>query len=266
MSFERYRSQILLESFFKCADFQQFFNLNHSILEAFTLDKKNAFTLDKALKEDAKDFYFKGCQSLKESIYNFSNRQYSWAIVKAYYSVFYMIKSDLALKDFALIRHKCIYYLQTHEGSSLVTKGRQSSKRREYSGDHKSAINYYKDLFSNSDKLLSQEIDGMNAYDWLMKKRERINYQERNFKEPDCPDFLDYIDTRVTAGEFHELLNEIKNDNGFILTFQTEFAPLAIPIQRAILTKNSFVSNGISDYFTTNQLDYLNKFELYDFS
>lgn len=265
MSFERYRAQTLCETILGCSDFDEFYNTHHSTIENFTLDSHNSFSLSNSLKQDAKDLYFKGCQSLTESILNFKNKQYSWAIIKAYYSTFYMIKSDFALRDFALIRHKCIYYLKASEGSTPVTKGRNGANRTNYSGDHKSALNYYKDLFSSSDILLSQEIEGQTAYQWLMKKREQVNYQERNFNEPSRPDFLGFISQRVDSESLLELIEEIKNDNGYILTFQTEFAPLAIPYRRAMLTRKNFIDNGITAMLTSQQTEHLNKFAPYVF-
>lgn len=260
MSFDRYRAQTLCESIFGCADFEQFFNTPHTTIETFTLDKNGAFALSNTLKDDAKDLYFKGCQSLTESLSNFSNKQYSWAVIKAYYSIFYMIKADFALRDYALIRHKCIYYLQAQEGSNPTTKGRTHKNRSDYSGDHKSALNYYKDLFSNSDILLSQEIEGLNAYQWVMKKREQVNYQERDFKEPNRPVFLDYINSRINAGEFLKLIDELYNDTALVLTFQPEFAPVAIPLRRAILTKKNFNDHGIQEILTNQQAEHLERF------
>jgi uncharacterized protein (UPF0332 family) len=266
MSFDRYKSQSFCESIFGCSDFEQFYNTHHSKIESFTLDKNDAFALSNSLREDAKDLFFKGCQSLTESLANYSNRLYSWAVIKSYYSVFYMIKADFALRDFALIRHKCIYYLHAQEGSIPITKGRKSSSNRsDYTGDHKSTLNYYKDLFSNSDILLSQEIDGMNAYQWLMKKREQVNYQERDFKEPNRPDFLDFINSRIIAGDFLKLIKQIYEDNNLVLTFQPEFAPIAIPLRRAILTKKNFNNNGITEILNQEQTAHLKKFESFDF-
>lgn len=260
MSFDRYRSQTLCETILNCNDFEEFFNLPHSTIESFTLDRNNSFALSNSLKQDAKDFYFKGCQSLTESIMNFNNKLYSWAIIKAYYATFYMIKSDFALRDYALIRHKCVYYLKATEGSFLVTKGRRGNNRTDYSGDHKSALNYYTDLFSGSDILLSQEIEGQTAYQWLMKKREQVNYQERHFNEPNCPEFVDYISQKVDSGGLLELVDEIKNDIQYVLTFQTEYAPLAIPYKRAMLTKKNFIDNGVTEILTQDQIDHLNRF------
>ncbi|MDD2799324.1 MAG: HEPN domain-containing protein [Bacteroidales bacterium] len=266
MSFDRYRSQSLCESILGCANFEEFINKPYTTVESLILDRNSAFSLSASLKQDAKDLYFKGCQSLTESLTSFNNRLYSWAIIKAYYATFYMIKADFALKDIALIRHKCIYYLQATEGSSPLTKGRTSSSyRSNYSGDHKSALNYYNDLFSNSDILLSQEIEGLSSYQWLMKKREQVNYQERNFKEPFFPDFLEYINSRVISGDFLQLIDEIINDNTYLLTFQPEYAPISIPYKRALQTQKNFQDNGIYEILSNDQSEHLLRFEPYCF-
>lgn len=265
MSFDRYRAQTFCETILGCNDFEEFFNIPHSTIENFTLDTNDSFALSNSLQEDAKDLYFKGCQSLTESLMNFNNKLYSWAIIKAYYATFYLIKADFAIRDYALIRHKCIYYLKASNGSNPITKGRNGSNRANYAGDHKSALNYYKDLFSASDILLSQEIEGLTAYQWLMKKREQVNYQERQFSEPSRPDFLDFINQEVEAGDFLNLIEEIKNDVGFILTFQTEYAPLAIPYKRAMLTKKNFIDNGVLEILTTAQVEHLKNLAPYAF-
>lgn len=260
MSFDRYRAQSLCENLLGCADFNAFRSVD---FHTFALNRANAYSFKNSLREDASDFYYKGYLSLLESLNGFQNRNYSWAIIKCYYSVFYMIKADLAIRDIGLIRHKVIYYLEAKDGAIPITKGTRGNNRANYSGDHKSAINYYNDLFSRSDILLSQNIDGLNAYEWLMKKREQINYQERYFNEPNHPNFLEYIDTQVQSGNFENLLHEIIDDIAFVKTFQNEFAPLAIPIKRALLTKINFENNGITINFTAEQLQYLEGFDNY---
>lgn len=239
MSFDRFKAQTLCEGFLGCNSFDEFFR---SDFEGFSLDKTKSFAYSNSLKEDANDLFYKGCLSLAEGINGFKNRQYSWAVIKCYYSVFYMLKADLALKDYGLIRHKAIYYLEARDGASPITKGRKGVNRTNYSGDHKSAINYYKDLFSGTDILLSQNISGLNAYEWLMKKREQINYQERYFNEPNSPAFLSFIDNQIKAGNFGQIIKDIVEDS-YIKTFQPEYATLAIPIKRAILTRQNFANN-----------------------
>ena len=259
MSFDRHRAQKLCEGILGCASFDDFFLADISTL---TLDAANAYAFKNSLIDDAKDLFYKGHLSLLEGINGIENKNYSWAIVKCYYSVFYMIKADLALRDYGLIRHKTIYYLQASAGATPITKGRNGANRTKYAGDHKSAINYYKDLFSGSDILLSQEIDGLSSYEWLMKKREQVNYQERYFNDPNGSDFMAYIANEVASGNFTKLIEDIISDT-FVITFQNEFSPLAVPIKRAILTKANFDSNGLDLDYTVAQVNHLKTFPRY---
>lgn len=260
MSFDRHRAQTLCESILGCASFDDFFIADISKL---TLDVASAYAFKNSLIDDAKDLFYKGHLSLLEGLTGIENKNYSWAIIKCYYSVFYMIKADFALRDYGLIRHKAIYYLHASAGAKPITRGKSGNNRTKYSGDHKSAINYYKDLFSGSDILLSQEIDSLTCYDWLMKKREQLNYQERQFNDPDGSDFMSYIDNEISAGNFVKLIENIISDP-FVITFQNEFAPLAIPIKRGILTKNNFNANGCNLDYSAGQINHLKTFPSYN--
>lgn len=260
MSFDRHRAQTLCEGILGCASFDDFYLADISTL---TLDVANAYAFKNSLIDDAKDLFYKGHLSLLEGLNGVQNKNYSWAIIKCYYSVFYMIKADLALRDYGLIRHRAIYYLHASAGATPITKGTRGANRAKYSGDHKSAINYYKDLFSGTDILLTQDIDSLNAYEWLMKKREQVNYQERYFNDPSGSNFMTYISSEVISGNFIKLVNYIISDE-FIITFQNEFAPIAIPIKRAILTKTNFDNNGFDLNYSQDQINHLKTFSTYN--
>lgn len=252
MSFDRYRAQTSCESFLGCATLDDWWVAD---FKNFALTKSNAHAFNSALKEDACDLFYKGLISLSESINGFANRQYSWAIVKGYYSVFYMLRADLALKEIGLIRHKSIYYLEAREGAKPITKGAKGADRVKYGPDHKATINYYVDFFTGTDTLLTQNVEGLNPYEWLMEKREQINYRERSFNEPTAPLFLSFIDSEVIGGNFKTLVSDIVTDP-FVKTFQKEYAPLAVPIKRAILTRQSFDSSGIPFNIVQDKLNY----------
>jgi hypothetical protein len=105
----------------------------------------------------------------------------------------------------------------------------------------------------------------MNTYSWLMKKREQVHYQERYFNEPDRPSFLDFINSQVEEDKLLNLIEEIKNDNDFILPFQSEYAPLAIPIKRGELTRGTFNQFGVENILRDDQITHLNRFAPYLF-
>lgn len=245
MSFDRYRTQKKVENILGCLNFDEFYSLPHSTVESKIFSSSEVALLKSELKLDAYDFFYKGCVSLMEGLNNFNNSRYSWGIVKLYYCLFYFLRAELCVNNFALIRHKSIYFINLTLNNKLDSKGKSGKNRHNYANDHKCTINYFCDYFSTSDILQSNLIDGLNAYNWYMKKREQINYQERNFKEPDFPTFLEHIHTYINEIGMSALLELCVKDN-YILTFQEEYAPLAIPIKRFLQTAKKLDENGVN--------------------
>lgn len=234
-NFSRHRAQLRCESIFNCTTPDQWKGIDFKSLQ---LDRAQANLLSLDLKEDAKDIYFKGVLSFFEAIKSIHSKLYSWATVKIYYSLYYFIRSAMAANDVALIRHKSLFYLRANEGEQPISK-----RNKKYSSDHSGTINYFIDLFS-SDILLSQPIGTTNAYEWILNKREQINYRERTFNEPSHSDFWDYIASQVVNGNLEKLINDYYFDK-YILCFQEENAILAIPLKRALLTRERLYSESI---------------------
>jgi len=240
INFERHRAQLRCETILNCSTLEQWKTADFKNLQ---LDGSQATLLSIDLREDAKDLYFKGVLSFFEAIKSIHTKLFSWATVKIYYSIYYFLRSTLAANDIALIRQKSLYYLKAIEGEAPVTKG-----NKKYSSDHSGTINYFIDLYS-SDILLSQTIDSLNAYEWLMNKREQVNYRERTFNEPNHSDFWNYIAEQVTTNNLDKLIKSLYSDR-YILCFQEENAILAIPFKRALLTKEKLRSEKIDISFT----------------
>jgi uncharacterized protein (UPF0332 family) len=249
-SFNRYRGQLRCETILNCQTLEEWRVADFKSLQ---LDKGQAYILSTELIEDSKDLYFKGILSLFEAIKSINLKLFSWATVKIYYSLYYLLRSTMAINGVALIRHKTLYYLKALEGESPVTK-----RQKKYSSDHSGTINYFKDLFA-SDILLSQSVDTTNAYDWLMNKREQVNYRERQFNEPNQSGFWDIIADQINKGNLDKLLKDYIQDK-YILCFQEEHAALAIPIKRALLTKEKIDAQKINIGLTNEQKEIL--FEL----
>lgn len=236
MSFNRNRTQLRCESILNCNTLEDWFISDFRNLE---LDKSQATLLSTDLKDDAKDLYFKGLLSLFEALKSVNDKLFSWATIKIYYSLYYFLRCTMAVNGVALIRQKSLYYLKAIEGESPVNK---ANKR--YNSDHSGTINYFIDLFS-SDILLSQTIDSTNVYNWMMDKREQINYRERQFNEPNQSTFWNFISEQINEGRLSKLITDYISDR-FILCFQEEHAVLAIPIKRAFLTKDNLDSENIN--------------------
>lgn len=243
MSFNRNRAQLRCETILGCSTLEQWTNAN---FKALTLTKSHATLLNSDLIEDAKDLYFKGLLSLFEALNSIKGNLFSWSTVKLYYSLYYFLRCTMALNGVALVRQKSLYYLKALDNESPISKS-----KKKYNTDHSGTINYFVDLFS-SDKLLSQNIENINAYDWFMNKREQINYRERQFNEPNYSTFWKYAAEEIAKGNFEKILKTYIEDN-YILCFQEEHAVLAIPIKRAILTKEKLDNEGVNIGLTKDQ-------------
>jgi hypothetical protein len=243
INFNRQRAQLRCETILNCETLEQWKSANFKSLR---LDKSQAYLLSAELREDAKDLYFKALLSMFEALKSIDAKLFSWATVKLYYSIYYFLKCTMAVNGVALIRQKSLFYLKAIDGESPITKG-----NKKYNSDHSGTINFFIDLFG-SDILLSQSIDTTNVYEWFMNKREQINYRERQFNEPNNSDFWRFIADQIDKRNFETLLKGYIQDK-FILCFQEEHAILAIPIKRAILTKEKLDAENIDIGFSNEQ-------------
>jgi hypothetical protein len=111
----------------------------------------------------------------------------------------------------------------------------------------------FQDIFNLTDKLQTNQIAGENAYEWLMKRREEVNYKDREFHEPIAPDFWIDISRHVSAGKLEDLVDIYINDIQFIYCFQDDHACLALPIKRMQITKQSLVNSGAVNILTNDK-------------
>lgn len=235
-SFDRNRAQLRCETFLGASTPEAWSSAD---FKNFVLTDAHTSLLISDLNEDSKNFYFKGLLTLCESLNSLYFGLYSWATIKFYYSVYFFLRSSLALNGVALVRQKSLYCLKAITGESPVSK-----RGREYQTDHKGTINFYSDLFSTSDILLSQSVGGISAYEWLIQRREQVNYRERCFHEPGHALFWDYVASKAASKDLDPLLKGYFKDD-YLQCFQEEHATVAIPIKRALINREEFNRNGI---------------------
>lgn len=238
MSFDRLRTQRICEAHVGCTDLKRWTDYRLAF-EQLTLDSNQVSALRLALWDDAEDLYFKGLLSLSEAIYSIGRHLYSWATVKAYYALFYLLRSSLAVRDNAIIRNGGIYLFHIKTGEMPRKKA-----YRKYKGDHIITIKIYQELYGHSDILQSNTIDTQNSYEWLLKRREQVNYQQREFYDPEPPDFLQSISEQIHKNNFDFLMSTYVDDKKYIYCFQADHACLALPIKRLLLTKEEFTQEG----------------------
>jgi len=91
------------------------------------------------------------------------------------------------------------------------------------------------------------------SYEWLLQKREDINYRESKFYEPECyPLWQTMIDFEVDKKNSDIVKNLIEDE--YNLTFQEEFACLAIPLKKLHNVKLEFEMRGIKNFLSSLQM------------
>jgi len=258
MNFDRLRTQITCETLVGCTDLDKWVSYRPAF-EGLKLDSNKVSTLRSALWDDAEDLYFKGLLSLSEAIYSVSRHLYSWATVKAYYALFYLLRSSLAVRDTAIVHNRTIYLFPINVGEMP-----QKKASKKYRGVHISTIKIYQDLYGHSDILQSNTIDNQNSYEWLLKRREQVNYQQREFYDPEPPDFLQSISEQIDKNRFDSLISTYVNDKKYIYCFQAEHACLALPIKRLLLTKEEFTKKNHPLSFSGDKEKLVRKLLVFD--
>ena len=251
MSFKRSQAQVACELIFSCSNNDQFIS-NKKQFETHSFREEEIAKISVGLRVDVFHLYIKGIHSLFEAILSAKNKYYSWAIIKLYYSNYYFLRSSLGLHGYTLIRCNSLYLLKINKGESAIKKG-----GKKYQGDHKFTISVYEDIFSQTDILQSNQIDGSNPSIWLMNKREQVNYKELEFHDPLCTEIMQVVNDYVNRKKLHDLLKLYFDDESYLYCFQADHACLALPIKRASLTYEKLIDAGISLGLAKEKLELL---------
>ncbi|WP_346065181.1 hypothetical protein [Lacrimispora amygdalina] len=223
------------------------------------LSSDDVYELSEELHEDAQDYFYSGVISFAEGIDSIYQHRYSWATVKLYYSIFYLIRASMACKDIGLLRNKSMYRIKLLEGEKPY-----GSDKRNYNSSHEGTINHYKDIFASSDKLLTNKIEDIDAYAWMQNVREIVNYREVSFLEPNHLSVWNIFAQSVDDGSINQLLQIIEEDEDYTYCFQEEYAIVGIPIKRMLQTIADFSEKGMLNGNCIRRLGYTKDLVLYN--
>jgi hypothetical protein len=184
------------------------------------LNAKQATAFGAALNIDAESYLYSGLVCIGDAVQAVERGLFTWATVKLYYSVFYLCRARLAHAGVAVI----------YDGSKpYVWKARQGEGPKKAEGvTHKVVLNTFGNHFG-SDILLSQTILAEQPLDWLMHRREEVNYKVARFTEPAAPAHFASIQT---LGARRSVVAYIE-DKTLLHAFDPEHAVLAYPIEMA---------------------------------
>ena len=150
----------------------------------------------------------------------------------------------MAANGYATLRCKGMFRLKIADGEMPF-----GTNAKKYQTTHEGTINHYRDQFGIADRLLSNKLVDVDAYEWMMHAREIVNYRSRSFLEPDCLDIWDYFSTCVDDGTIVTELSNLENDP-YVKCFQEEYAIVAIPIKRVQQTIADLAAAGLLAQFT----------------
>lgn len=235
MNSKRKNTQLYFENHFQCLENQSKW-INSDFPNFIVNDSAKEILTNLAIS-DSRNYFFNGLLTFAEAIEGLKKGNYSWSVIKFYYSVYYFLRASMYVKGIIFIHQKGIYRLELKKNEKPLKKN-----GRGYNSDHQGTINHFIDLYSNSDILLSNMIEDVETYKWLLDKREYVNYRIGRFSEPVKYDFYSYYISKNFKQNYKDIIiNEI-NDN-YINCFQPETALLAIPVKRLIATFNDLNSS-----------------------
>lgn len=201
-----------------------------------------------ARKDDILSFYYKSLLSFSEGLDAFSRKNYTWATIKLYYSVYFGLRSSLLCRNIVLVRaNKHLYKFK-------IALGEKYDKPKEMT-DHGGTIHTYVDLFHRTDFFCSNTLENMNAYFWLKNCREIVNYKDSVFHDPETIDIWDDIIEDITKFGIKKTLTYLVDEKDKYC-FLPEYAVLAIPLNRILIVAQE-VKNELSEQLQDSQKDWI---------
>jgi hypothetical protein len=220
---ERHATQLMIEGFLGCAKFDEVIDKRQNFKDYKVLYSQVA-SLRHCVEQDAFTFYERAVQSLFEAIYGINSGLEGWPIIKLYYSIFFLLRCELALNHIALIRSPDIHYLRC-DPNQLLTPVLKKCR----GSDHKAVIFTFKQLLGDADILSSQLIDEMYPYTWMGELREWVNYKSNSF--PEAGNISHFFSKSIMDIEDQIAMFLIDHEPYFC--FDADYAALALPIKRA---------------------------------
>lgn len=253
INFKRNRTQQKYESILGISSVEELVQ-NKQNFKTHVLSREEANQLKVLLQQDAIDFFYSAVVSFSEGIDAIYLKRYSWATVKFYYSIFYLLRTSMACSGYALLRNCSMYRLKVAAGEMPY-----GTNNKKYNSTHGGTISHYKDVFAGTDILLTNLIDDVDVYQWMENVRDIVNYREVGFEEPECLEVWNKYKEALDIGTLSDLLELLVSDLQYIYCFQEEYAVVAIPIKRMQQTIADLAGRGWLSLISTDRKEYANR-------
>ncbi|MCK5717761.1 MAG: hypothetical protein KAH77_09765 [Thiomargarita sp.] len=215
--------------------------------QKFVLSEDDALDLRKALDKDSEAYLYNGILSVGAGIKSLLNKNYGWATVQFYYSVFYLARAHLASDNIGIVYDGSKpYIILSQSGEQLIKKNGTT---------HKLVLKQFKEHFSNH--LMLNTINGQCPLMWLMDQRELMNYRSAVMPDPTIP--LQYQEIIVSRKTIRQWLHLYLLDDIEIYSFDLEHACLAYPFKFLIHTIKMFKNKNIPCRYVTQNQSFIKK-------
>lgn len=249
MIFKKYSSQLLFEDLINIPQIDR----KSSRINNHYISPENYGEIKDKLKIDSLNHLDKAVVSIVESLFAIENNIYSWSTVKLYYSIFYLLRSSLAIKGHGAFRfQRDMFFIDINDLKFKKIDALHKS-------DHKAVIYLQKKYYSDNDKLLSSLILDKDVYSWMAEQREYVNYKHYVFEEPNTYDIWNKIKTSKDNNNLLEMIKDFYASDDCIHSFDPEYSILATPINLLKNTIKDLKMAGIESIISTVKLDYLNE-------
>lgn len=231
MSFKRNDIQEYIESKCGCTDITKWSSYKQKLRE-LNLSANEVLSIQPQIKNDAVSYWLKAIHSFTQALEGISIGNSAWSIVKLYYSVFYCLRGELLSNSHLLIRNQSLFYLNLNAGTQF-----SEFKLGKLRGDHQLTIGYYLKLVNNgiiTDLVSSNQIDGISPYEWMLKQRERVNYQMQRFPDPRIDELIEKTYEAISHKNLDAIFKQIDssfNTDGIYL-FDKDYSIIAIPFYK----------------------------------
>lgn len=206
--------------------------------------------LQEALTEDAQSYLYNGIISFGAAVQSIVIKNYGWAIVKLYYSVFYLARAKLAIGGQVTI----VYDGQKPYLLSLSSKDILQQQTGKYAGStHKLILHWLPKRFRDS-LLVNRGVGNNNipVLEWLMKQREHANYTSAKMPDPEPPEILKKI---IEGGGINKRLETYKQDLNYII--DEDDVCLAYPFWLIIDILQDFKNRSVDCYVLRDNLGFI---------
>lgn len=248
MTFDRSAVQEYFEDVLECNDPLDMKGKSEALVNII-LDRNYTGDLSRCIDIDISSLYERAIFTFFQGILDLDRGRETWAAIKLYYSVFYLLRAEMHLNGKSPVRCEKKLFLVKAEKGSKAERFNNDSR-----GDHGIAIEVNKRFLRDSDLMQSAKIDEIDVYSWMKSIREDVQYKMRVM--PELKNFPIFYSPKNQT--YVDQLNVFLSDDEPYYCFDPEFAALAIPVTRLKMTSDNLRRAGrVCDLSSRRALDEL---------